>query len=147
MVTGHGPQTFRLTPIACNSAEYVFKYNAGHDVPFTEFTNSHGTAEVISDNGVVSFGLLQSSYTPTTTASRVWTPIGRESTGPLWSRRLGVPKAAAAATTDPTAVAKTPTRPRTALLALRPQTTQIYDHSIEENEDNPKVPSRRPRTL
>lgn len=51
MVTGHSPQTFRLTSIACNSAEYVFKYNAGHDVPFTEFTNSHGTAEVISDNG------------------------------------------------------------------------------------------------
>ncbi|KAL0943347.1 exopolysaccharide inner membrane protein [Colletotrichum truncatum] len=30
-------------------AEYVAKYNLGHDVPFETFTNSHGTAEVISE--------------------------------------------------------------------------------------------------
>ncbi|KAJ0419403.1 chondroitin AC/alginate lyase [Aspergillus carlsbadensis] len=30
-------------------AEYVFRYNTGHDVPFTEFTNSHGTATEISE--------------------------------------------------------------------------------------------------
>ncbi|KAL4756738.1 putative GPI anchored protein [Aspergillus foveolatus] len=29
-------------------AEYVFKYNTGNDVPFTSYTNSHGTADVIS---------------------------------------------------------------------------------------------------
>ncbi|KAL2810841.1 chondroitin AC/alginate lyase [Aspergillus granulosus] len=32
-------------------AEYVFKYNTGNDVPFTEFTNSHGTATEISASG------------------------------------------------------------------------------------------------
>ncbi|GJC87827.1 hypothetical protein ColLi_10665 [Colletotrichum liriopes] len=32
-------------------AEYVAKYNLGHDVPFTNFTNSHGTATVVSDIG------------------------------------------------------------------------------------------------
>ena len=55
MATGHSPQTIRLASIACNSAEYVFKYNAGHDVPFTELTNSHGTPEVIgaNDRGIV----------------------------------------------------------------------------------------------
>ncbi|KAL3492188.1 chondroitin AC/alginate lyase [Aspergillus germanicus] len=31
-------------------AEYAFKYNTGHDVPFTEFTNSHGTATEISES-------------------------------------------------------------------------------------------------
>ena len=34
-----------------NSAEYVFKYNTGNDVPFTSYTNSHGTADVISASG------------------------------------------------------------------------------------------------
>ncbi|KAJ0426788.1 chondroitin AC/alginate lyase [Aspergillus carlsbadensis] len=32
-------------------AEYVFKYNTGHDVPFSTYTNSHGTATSISSSG------------------------------------------------------------------------------------------------
>ena len=35
----------------CNRTEYTAKYNTGHDVPFSTFTNSHGTAEEISDHG------------------------------------------------------------------------------------------------
>ncbi|KAL2842518.1 chondroitin AC/alginate lyase [Aspergillus pseudoustus] len=32
-------------------AEYVFKYNTGHDVPFTTYSNSQGTATSISSSG------------------------------------------------------------------------------------------------
>jgi hypothetical protein len=32
-----------------NSAEYVFKYNTGNDVPYTEYTNSDETQSVISE--------------------------------------------------------------------------------------------------
>ncbi|KAL2818217.1 chondroitin AC/alginate lyase [Aspergillus cavernicola] len=32
-------------------AEYVFKYNSGNDVPFSTYTNSHGTATEISSSG------------------------------------------------------------------------------------------------
>lgn len=32
-------------------SEYVAKYNTGNEVPFTEFTNSHGTATEISESG------------------------------------------------------------------------------------------------
>lgn len=32
-----------------NSAEYVFKYNTGNEVPYTEYTNSDETQSVISE--------------------------------------------------------------------------------------------------